>query len=78
MGIIQLVQTYIIYALDDSANHSTPTIRNYVKQVIEKRGSELQVIPNDKEVEENDKEVKENEKNEKNDIVVLVNEEKKE
>ena len=43
--------------------------------MIEKRGTELQVIPNDKEVEENDKEVKENEKNEKNDIVVLVNEE---
>ena len=43
-GIIQLLQTYCIIFLDDSANHSTPSIRVYVKSLLKNRDIELQEI----------------------------------
>lgn len=41
LGIIQLAQTLLIVYMDDSANHSTPTIRRFVKMEMEKRGVEM-------------------------------------
>ena len=51
LSILQIAQTYLVYFLDDSANHSTPSIRLYVQQIIAQRGTELGEI---KKVEQND------------------------
>ena len=51
LSVLQIAQTYLVYFLDDSANHSTPSIRAYVRQIIAKRGTELEDV---KKVERND------------------------
>ncbi|KAK8798091.1 hypothetical protein WA171_005616 [Blastocystis sp. BT1] len=41
LGILQLAHTLLIFYMDDSANHSTPSIRRFVKMEMEKRNVEM-------------------------------------
>lgn len=61
LGIIQLLQTYCIIFLDDSANHSTPSIRIYVKDLMKKRDIELQEIKQEENINDEKKDMNNNE-----------------
>lgn len=72
-AILQIVQTYLIYFLDDSANSSTPSIRVYVKQQMKLRGSEMVELKKEEEVVVvGDKEVKGNEVSEISPVVATT------
>lgn len=55
MGILQILHTLMVVYLDESADHTSPTIRQFVKREIEMRAIEMKEMKSINEEEEEKK-----------------------